>query len=1241
LAKYCRQTNGQSGRKRKALLRNNTGLCSVTFSGVNSNGKWQFWIDRGGTFTDVVAVRPDGALETAKLLSENPERYNDAAAAGISEILQHWADAGHADAPLEAIKMGTTVATNALLERKGEPTVLIVTRGYADSLAIGYQNRPDIFALNIVRPPVLYARVIEVEERIDASGNVLVEADERSLTTALQQCAADGIESAAICLMHGYKYPAHEKRVAALARQSGFDHVSVSHEIEPVIKFISRAETTLADAYLTPVLSQYILRLKRELQEIATPERLLFMQSNGGLVDAEFFRGKNSVLSGPAAGVVGMVESAKAAGFEKLVGFDMGGTSTDVSSYRGTYERSNDSEIAGVKLRTPMMKVHTIAAGGSSILRFEDQRFQVGPESAGANPGPACYRRGGPLTVTDANVCLGRIPGRFFPQLFGASGDQAIDSDIVNERFNQLAENVSRSARAESNGATVAAGFITVAVENMANAIRKITIEQGEDVRDFTLCCFGGAAGQHACQVADVLGIRTIWLHPMAGVLSAYGMGLSDIRVERQQTIELDLSPLNERSWREVAERTSATCDAALAEQNVPQRNRRFSPTLGLRVDGSDTVIDVPLDDLDTMRAAFDALYRRRFGTIPDRPKLIVATVMVAAEGKEASFSEPLLGEGHAAKQQDKVQAWMDDQWMDVPVFRRTDLPATATITGPAIIIEDHSTTVLDPGWSGRVDHHGHLVIESDSPAEYGADTRSTDTPDPVRLEVFNQLFMHIAEQMGVVLQNTALSVNIRERLDFSCALFDAEGRLVSNAPHMPVHLGSMGESVRSVITNVGSKLTEGDAIMLNSPYNGGTHLPDITVVTPWFSHSDTPLFYFASRAHHADIGGSTPGSMPSTSTHIDEEGVLIDNFFLVRNGRFREAEVLALLEDAKYPARNPRQNVADLRAQLAANQQGIRQIEKTIDRYGLATVQSYLKFVRENAADCVRRLLNTLIDGDFRYEMDSGEAICVSISVDQDKQEALIDFSGTSPQSESNFNAPEAVSRAAVLYVFRSLIDERIPMNEGCLDPLHIRIPEGSMLSPSWPAAVVAGNVETSQCVTDALYGALGVLAASQGTMNNLSFGNDKVQYYETIAGGAGAGNGFDGADAVQTHMTNSRLTDPEVLEKNLPVLLESYSIRRGSGGPGRWHGGNGAVRVMRFTESLSASILSNHRRVAPFGMAGGDDGKVGRNTIIRNDGTSKSLSATATVELEQGDKLVIETPGGGGYGSRKQDSA
>jgi 5-oxoprolinase (ATP-hydrolysing) len=1200
---------------------------------MDGSGKWQFWIDRGGTFTDIVALRPDGDFETVKLLSENPEQYDDAAASAMSLVLQRWKDNGQPTAELEAIKMGTTVATNALLERKGTPTALIVTRGFADSVAIGYQNRPDIFDLKIRKPAVLYARVIEVDERLAADGGVLVGIDEAPVRQALQQCIEDGITSAAICLMHGYKYPEHEIRIAGIARSAGFTQVSASHDTEPVIKFVSRAETTLADAYLTPVLNCYIRQLQQELQEVATPNRLLFMQSNGGLVDAALFSGKNSVLSGPAAGVVGMVESAKSAGFDKLVGFDMGGTSTDVSAFDGEYERSSESEIAGVRFRTPMMKVHTIAAGGSSVLRFEDQRYQVGPESAGANPGPACYRRDGPLTVTDANVCLGRIPVEFFPRLFGATGDQALDSEITERRFAELADTISKSTGRDVDNATVAAGFLTIAVENMANAIRKITIERGEDVRDFTLCCFGGAGGQHACQVADVLGIRTIWLHPMAGVLSAWGMGLSDIRVERQQTLELAFDHDNEPAWHAMADHATRACDAALAEQQVPQRNRKFSATLGLRVSGSDTLIHVALSDLASMRRSFQADYQSRFGAALNKPQLIAAIVSVAATGKEAEFGEPVIAKGECAEAECKVRAWVGGKWADVPVFRRGTLAAESTIAGPAIVIEDHATTIIDPGWSGRIDHHGHLILKSDTRSESATRAIADDTPDPVRLEVFNQLFMHIAEQMGTVLQNTALSVNIRERLDFSCALFDAKGRLVSNAPHMPVHLGSMGESVRSVIGNVGGELKHGDAVMLNSPYNGGTHLPDITVVTPWFGESDAPLFFLASRAHHADIGGITPGSMPSNSTHIDEEGVLIDNFFLVRDGEFREAEVLALLGGATYPARNATQNIADLRAQLAANQQGIRQLQKAIERYGLPTVQNYLRFVRENAASSVRRLLGSLNDGEFRYEMDSGEAIQVRVSLDREKHAAVIDFTGTSTQSSSNFNAPEAVSRAAVLYVFRSLIDEQIPMNEGCLDPIRIRIPKGSMLSPSWPAAVVAGNVETSQCVTDALFGALGTLAASQGTMNNLSFGNEQVQYYETIAGGAGAGPGFDGADAVQTHMTNSRLTDPEVLERNFPVLLESFSIRHDSGGNGRWRGGNGVVRTLRFTDEVSASILSNHRRVAPFGMAGGSDAATGKNYLRRANGTGETLGATATMTLRKGDRLIIETPGGGGF--------
>jgi 5-oxoprolinase (ATP-hydrolysing) len=1199
---------------------------------------WQFWIDRGGTFTDVVALRPDGILETAKLLSENSDRYVDAAAEGIRQALASWAGAGLPARPVAAIKMGTTVATNALLERRGSPVALLVTRGFADALAIGYQNRPDIFALDIIKPAPLYRRVFEVEERVTADGEIVTPLDEESLRSALDDCQADGINSIAICLLHGYRYPAHEQRIASLALKSGSQQVSVSHEVEALVKFVSRAETTLVDAYLTPVLNSYIDNLRRALAGIAEPQRLLFMQSNGGLVLADNFRGKDSILSGPAAGVVGMVETATAAGLQKLIGFDMGGTSTDVAAYSGVYERSNDSEIAGVRLRAPMMKIHTIAAGGGSILRYADGRSQVGPDSAGADPGPASYRRGGPLTVTDANVLLGRIPIRFFPHVFGPAADQPLDADLVREEFSALARQVSAEGGTELTPEELAAGFLTVAVESMANAVRKITIERGDDVRDFTLCCFGGAGGQHACDVARVLGIRTVWLHPMAGVLSAYGMGLSDLRVERQQTVDLPLNASTLRTLHGTIEALQQQCDELLELQDVPVDYRQFEVHAGVRVHGSDTVLDIALADAQTMSREFAVGYRDRFGTDVGGSDLVLALVRVAATGIEKVFDDPLVPAGPLLPPESHSKLWTAGAWHDVPVYLRDSLAATVKIPGPAIIAEAHGTTVIDSGWRGRINQRGHLLLEQTDNMPLSASIVDDKSPDPVRLEVFNRLFMHIAEQMGTVLQNTALSVNIRERLDFSCALFDSQGRLVSNAPHMPVHLGSMGESVRSVIARTGDALRENDAIMLNSPYDGGTHLPDITVVTPWFAGSDKPLFYLASRAHHADIGGITPGSMPATSQHIEQEGVLIDNFFLVRDGVFQVEAVQTLLVGARYPARSPRQNIADLKAQLAANQQGIRQLQKTVDRYGMNIVQNYLGFVRENAAASVRRLIASLSDGAFEYELDSGESIRVNIEVDHARRAAKIDFAGTSPQSGSNFNAPEAVTRAAVLYVFRSLISEEIPMNEGCLEPLEIRIPENSLLSPRWPAAVVAGNVETSQCVTDCLYGALRALAASQGTMNNVSFGDARLQYYETIAGGAGAGPGWHGADAVQTHMTNSRMTDPEVLEQKYPVLVESFSIRRGSGGAGRWHGGDGAIRRLRFRAPVEVSVLSNHRRVAPFGLDGGEAAQTGCNRIERRGGEIEQLAATATVTLQAGDCLVIETPGGGAYGKEGQ---
>ena len=1192
---------------------------------MTSTGKWQFWIDRGGTFTDIVALRPDGLIETAKLLSENQAHYVDAAAEGIRQFI---ADGDR----IEAVKMGTTVATNALLERRGAPTLYVTTDGFRDALAIGYQNRPDIFALEIVKPKPIYDRVVEVRERVGAGGQLLVSLDEDHARRLLRAGYDDGLRSVAICLMHGYRYPDHENRIAGIAREVGFTQVSVSHDVEALVKLVSRGETTLADGYLTPILDSYIRNLQTELGNVSPPDRLLFMQSNGGLTLAESFRGKNSVLSGPAAGVVGMVETASRAGFERLIGFDMGGTSTDVSAWNGEYERSNDSEVAGVRLRAPMMKIHTIAAGGGSILEYKDGRYQVGPASAGANPGPACYRRGGPLAVTDANVLLGRIPADFFPRVFGTEGNEPLDVSKVRERFDELAEEITRDVGTVSPEA-VADGFLTVAVESMANAIRRITVERGEDVRDFVLSSFGGAAGQHACKVAEVLGMKTVWLHPMAGVLSAYGMGLADIRVEKQQSVDLPFEDDVLASLGQAMDTLEKDVDASLGEQHVPERNRRFRRSAGLRVRGSDTILDVPWGGASEMLDTFSSSYRQRFGTDPDSGELIVATLRVEGAGVEQAFTDPEIAVTGDTLPAGSSRMWLGDRWAEVPVFDRATLGAGCRLTGPAIVAEANATTVLDPGWTGTVNDRGHLILERGQGATETHVTSET-SPDPVRLEVFNRLFMHIAEQMGTVLQHTALSVNIRERLDFSCALFDAEGRLVSNAPHMPVHLGSMGESVRSVIAAKGGELGPGDAIMLNSPYNGGTHLPDITVVTPWFADADRPLFFLASRAHHADIGGITPGSMPSGSHHIDEEGVLIDNFLLVQGGEFRREAAEALFNSAKHPARNTAQNIADLKAQLAANQQGIWQLEKAVTRYGMDTVQAYLCFVRENAAASVRRLLGSLREGAFEYELDSGEMIRVAIRVDRDEGAATIDFTGTSPQSTTNFNAPEAVTRAAVLYVFRSLIREDIPMNEGCLEPLRTIIPAGSLLSPAYPAAVVAGNVETSQCVTDCLYGALGALAASQGTMNNFTFGDDRVQYYETICGGAGAGPGFDGCDAVHTHMTNSRMTDPEVFEQNFPAIVESFSVRAGSGGAGAWRGGNGVIRRIRFTGPVEASILSNHRRVAPFGVDGGAPGATGRNFIERAEGLTEELPGTATVTLGPGDTFVIETPGGGGWG-------
>ncbi len=1405
---------------------------------------WQFWIDRGGTFTDIAARRPNGQLLTHKLLSDNPERYADAALHGIRHLLGLAADAPIPPGNIAAVKMGTTVATNALLERRGDRTLLLITRGFRDALRIGYQNRPQLFARRIVLPELLYERVVEVPERVSAQGEVLVPLDEAATRAALAEAYGDGIRALAIVFLHGYRYPDHEAQAAALARAIGFTQVSVSHQISPLPKLVGRGDTTVVDAYLTPILRRYVDKVAAQLggeftavpcgssvggdaylspilqpcidQVVApfrgeaeafpdgesaqndtrmpdegsvrggdteesgvncheaaghTPDnespsrdfhakvllaaaetnprtRILFMQSHGGLADARHFQGKDSILSGPAGGLVGAARTAAAAGFDRIITFDMGGTSTDVAHYAGEFERAFDTLVAGVRLRAPMLHIHTVAAGGGSICRFDGTRLRVGPASAGANPGPACYRRGGPLTLTDCNLLLGRIQPDCFPQVFGPDQRQSLDRNIVHQRFATLAAEVAAATGQHLTPMALAEGFLRIAVENMANAIKHISTQRGYDVTTYTLCCFGGAGGQHACAVADALGMPTILIHPLAGMLSAYGMGLAETRLLKERALEMPLTanliPALVAAWVEL----ETAGRAAMMAQGLPPDRLRAQGNMRLRYAGSDTALSIPVPewakgatspsrpeggspqagrdpkrpglaglepaageeagldsvglDLEGLADRFAAAHRQRFGFVMTDKALVVEAVTVevigedfAAETKIGGWAGlatlPSLGADSPARANtsdaislannlSKVPAIpspngsanptranpasaspnpaRDDsssgpqksasanptratlplhlagQDHAVPLFQRGALRAGEMIRGPAIVSEDGATTLIEPGWQGEVRPGGELVLTRHEPRP--ARVAVGTAVDPILLEVFNNLFMAIAEQMGVTLANTAHSVNIKERLDFSCALFDREGQLIANAPHIPVHLGSMGEAVRALIHSRGDQFQPGDVYASNAPYSGGTHLPDVTVITPVFAETaaTTAVFYVASRGHHADIGGITPGSMPPDSVTIDQEGVLLENFLLVRTGRFREAELLERLTGGPWPVRNPRQNLADLQAQIAANEKGARELRRMVAHYGRAVVAAYMGHVQDNAAEQVRRALDRLQDGDFAGEMDNGAVIRVAIRLDRVRRAARIDFTGTSPQQPSNFNAPRAITLAAVLYVFRTLVDDDIPLNAGCLRPLEIVIPPGSLLDPRPPAAVVAGNVETSQCLVDTLYGALGLLAASQGTMNNLTFGNERHQYYETICGGAGAGPGFDGASAVHTHMTNSRLTDPEILEWRFPVRVEEFSIRRGSGGAGRWRGGDGVVRRLRFLEPMTAAILSGRRRTPPFGLHGGGPGQVGRNAVIRADGRTEELAATSGTAMQAGDAIQIETPGGGGYG-------
>jgi 5-oxoprolinase (ATP-hydrolysing) len=1228
--------------------------------------RWDFWIDRGGTFTDVIGRDPAGRLHPRKLLSDNPEAYSDAAVQGIRDLLGIDAGEPVPGGRIGQVRMGTTVATNALLERKGDRVLLLITKGFRDSLRVAYQARPDIFAKQIILPEQLYERVIEVDERVRADGTIERELDAASVELQIRACRKDGIDAVAIVFMHAWKFPRHEQAMASLCRQIGFRQVSVSHEVSPLIKLVGRGDTSVVDAYLSPILGRYVRRVSSELgvsAESAAPRgaepgsdgpdrpRLMFMMSSGGLTAAHLFQGKDAILSGPAGGVVGMVETAKLAGFDKVIGFDMGGTSTDVAHCDGDYERAFDTEVAGVRIRAPMMRIHTVAAGGGSILHYSAGRFQVGPDSAGANPGPACYRRGGPLTVTDANVMLGKLRPEFFPAIFGASRAEPLDRETVAEKFDALAKEIGDGRSAEA----VAEGFVTIAVENMANAIKKISVQRGYDVTEYLLNCFGGAGGQHACLVADALGMESILIHPFSGLLSAYGIGLSAVFASRQQAF---LQPLSEQS-KPAIEQLIATLRQVVSDelvaQGIPVQAVVARPVLHVRYEGTDTTLPIDFSSGSVIQArlAFERAHKAQFGFIyGDKPIVVEAIGVEASEGMARQNDEPALpAKPHMPRAAGEADLFVDGSWRAAGVHFRhpgdgsQPLLPGARVAGPALIVEANQTIVVEPGWQADVTSRNHVLLRRVEKKQRRA-AIGTEA-DPVMLEVFNNLFMSIAEQMGVTLQNTAHSVNIKERLDFSCAVFDRDGALVANAPHMPVHLGSMDRSVETVIRLNRGAINPGDVFALNAPYNGGTHLPDITVVTPVFEEAPDAgenttnriLFWVASRGHHADVGGTAPGSMTPLATTVDEEGVLFDNFRIVSGGTFREQELRSLLTDHPYPARNPDQNVADLKAQIAANEKGVADLRKMIAHFGLDVVEAYMGHVQDNAAESVRQVLERLPpSSQYEYPTDTGQVIRVKITVDRDRREATVDFTGTSPVMPNNFNAPEPVTRAAVLYAFRVMVEDDIPMNAGCLRPITIVIPDGCMLRPSYPAAVVAGNVETSQHVTNAIFGAMGALANAQGTMNNLTFGNQTYQYYETICSGSPAGrlnegHGFAGTSGVHTHMTNSRLTDPEILELRFPVLLEDFHIRAGSGGRGRWNAGDGTQRTIRFLQDMQCAILSSHRHHPPRGLDGGGDGAVGKTEIRRLDGSVEILKACDQTVLKAGEAVIVTTPTPGGY--------
>lgn len=1193
---------------------------------------WQFWVDRGGTFTDIVGRMPDGTLKTLKLLSDNPGRYDDAAVQGIRDML--GLEKGEPIPPdtIESVRMGTTVATNALLERKGDRTALAITRGMGDLLRIGYQNRPRLFDLDIRLPELLYEEAIEVDERVGVDGTVLSAPREAEIRADLQAAYDRGIRSIAVAFMHAFRFHAHEELVGRIAAEIGFEQISLSHAVSPLIKLVGRGDTTVVDAYLSPILRRYVQQVSDALgSTTGACKSLMFMQSNGGLTDAGLFQGKDAILSGPAGGVVGMVRTAKQAGRDKLIGFDMGGTSTDVCHFAGDYERSLDTEVAGVRMRAPMMSIHTVAAGGGSVLSYRNGRMQVGPESASATPGPASYRQGGPLTVTDCNVLLGKLQPDAFPNVFGPAGNEPLDAEIVREKFLDMAERIAaETGLPEKSPEELAEGFLRIAVENMANAIKKISVQRGYDVSQYTINCFGGAGGQHACLVADVLGMKGIFIHPFAGVLSAFGMGLADIRAMRERQFGLPLSAVAEAE--EVLRELTRDARGEVAGQGIAASEVIVRHVAHVRIAGAHQTLEVPYGAPEDMSRAFLSEHEARFGYAPEDAELIIELLTVEGIGETGAQAQAV-DAAHSGDARHEARMYTNGEWRSVPRIARFSLSEGDIVEGPAIVTEPTGTNVVEAGWQAEAVADGNLMLARVVSAER-SEAVGTQA-DPLMLEVFNNLFMNIAEQMGATLANTAFSVNIKERLDFSCAIFSANGDLVANAPHVPVHLGSMGESVRTVLRQNRGTLKPGDVIMTNNPFDGGTHLPDVTVVTPVFDAAGEAIeFFVASRGHHADIGGTTPGSAPPDSRHIDEEGVLIDNFFLVRAGAFRKDETRALLASGPYPCRNVDQNIADLSAQIAANATGLRELRRMVGQFGSEVVHAYMGHVQDNAEECVRRVIDVLKDSDFTYELDNGARIRVRIGIDRANRSASVDFTGTSAQDRGNYNAPLAICRAAVLYVFRTLVGNDIPLNEGCMKPIEMNVPEGSMINPRYPAAVIAGNTEVSQAICETLYGALRVVAGSQGTMNNLVYGNDIHQNYETICGGTGAGPDFDGASAVHSHMTNTRMTDPEVLEERFPVRVEAFSIRRGSGGDGRHRGGDGIFRALRFLEPMTATVLSSHRRNGAFGVDGGADGDPGRNRVRRVDGSEEILGGNDSREMDAGDVFIVETPGGGGYG-------